>query len=75
MPGDLRQHMGPCGTANPDIIHPARQPGYDLKHRREDVEMLMAVEMRKSQPGFLESPDLCRNLPFDFIPGDPPKKF
>src|SRR6476646_9493705 len=48
--------------ANPNIVHPAGKAPNDLENRREHVEMLVAIEMRKSQSCLLKKRDLRCNF-------------
>jgi hypothetical protein len=60
--------------ANPNIIHPVGKAPNDLENRREHVEMLVAIKMRKSQPCLLKKRDLRCNLLLDLMPADASEK-
>ena len=60
--------------ANPNIVYPAGKAPNDLENRREHVEMLVAIQMRKSQCSFLKKRDLRCNLLLDLMPADASEK-
>jgi hypothetical protein len=60
--------------ANPNIIYPAGKAPNDLENRREHVEMLVAIKMRKSQSCLLKKGDLRCNLLLDLMPVDASEK-
>jgi hypothetical protein len=60
--------------ANPNIIHPTSKPFHDFKDRREHVEMLVAIKMRKAQSRLLKERDLGCDFSFDLMPADASKK-
>jgi hypothetical protein len=69
--GVLRFSPGAGRIPNPNILHRAGEAPDDLEDRREDVEMLVTVNMGKSQSCFFKKFDLRRDLALNFMPIDP----